>query len=195
MCDALQLEDLCSLFVDGDWIESKDQSDRGIRLIQTGNIGIGTFINKADKARYISEETFNRLKCCEVKPGDILISRLPDPIGRACVIPDSTGKMITAVDCSIVRLKNILFSDFFIAYTQSDQYLNQIIKYTTGTTRKRISRKNLGKITVPVPSLVQQKTIAKMFVVVNSLIQIEKALLAKLGLLVKSQFFIYFNPI
>ena len=129
MCDALQLEDLCSLFVDGDWIESKDQSDRGIRLIQTGNIGIGTFINKADKARYISEETFNRLKCCEVKPGDILISRLPDPIGRACVIPDSTGKMITAVDCSIVRLKNILFSDFFIAYTQSDQYLNQIIKY------------------------------------------------------------------
>ncbi|MDU5732775.1 MAG: hypothetical protein E6Z93_05090 [Veillonella sp.] len=25
---------MCSLFIDGDWIESKDQSNEGIRLIQ-----------------------------------------------------------------------------------------------------------------------------------------------------------------
>ena len=30
------IEDLCSVFADGDWIESKDQSEDGIRLIQTG---------------------------------------------------------------------------------------------------------------------------------------------------------------
>lgn len=36
-----------SLFCkDGDWIESKDQSPSGIRLIQTGNIGIGTYLDK-----------------------------------------------------------------------------------------------------------------------------------------------------
>ena len=33
------IEDLCSVFADGDWIESKDQSEDGIRLIQTGNVG------------------------------------------------------------------------------------------------------------------------------------------------------------
>ena len=35
-----KLEGLCDLFTDGDWIESKDQCGSGVRLIQTGNIGI-----------------------------------------------------------------------------------------------------------------------------------------------------------
>ena len=59
----MNLTDLCEVFTDGDWIESKDQSKDGIRLIQTGNIGIGQFIEKDDKAKYISIETFERLKC------------------------------------------------------------------------------------------------------------------------------------
>lgn len=40
----MKLGKLCTLFTDGDWIESKDQSDSGIRLIQTGNIGNGEFL-------------------------------------------------------------------------------------------------------------------------------------------------------
>ena len=42
----MKLDKLCILFTDGDWIESKDQSDSGIRLIQTGNIGNGEFLYK-----------------------------------------------------------------------------------------------------------------------------------------------------
>ena len=72
-----KLSSLCTLFTDGDWIESKDQSDSGIRLIQTGNIGEGCFLEKEGKEKYISEDTFEVLKCEEVFPGDILISRLP----------------------------------------------------------------------------------------------------------------------
>ena len=84
------LSSLCATFIDGDWIESKDQSDNGIRLIQTGNVGFGFFKGREDKSRYITEETFKKLNCTEVVPGDILISRLPDPIGRACIVPVST---------------------------------------------------------------------------------------------------------
>ena len=92
------LSSLCATFIDGDWIESKDQSDNGIRLIQTGNVGFGFFKGREDKSRYITEETFKKLNCTEVVPGDILISRLPDPIGRACIVPEGIGKAITAVD-------------------------------------------------------------------------------------------------
>ena len=35
------LGELCQVFADGDWVESKDQSVEGIRLIQTGNVGEG----------------------------------------------------------------------------------------------------------------------------------------------------------
>ena len=84
----MTIEELSILFCDGDWIEVKDQAESGIRLIQTGNIGIGDFINKEEKSRYINEKTFINLNCTEVYPGDILISRLPDPIGRACIMPN-----------------------------------------------------------------------------------------------------------
>ena len=33
------LGEVCEVFADGDWVESKDQSSEGIRLIQTGNVG------------------------------------------------------------------------------------------------------------------------------------------------------------
>lgn len=40
------LSSLCEKFDDGDWIEAKDQSNSGIRLIQTGNIGVTEFVDK-----------------------------------------------------------------------------------------------------------------------------------------------------
>ena len=153
----IKLSSLCYTFVDGDWIESKDQSELGIRLIQTGNVGNGFFKDKEDKSRYISEETFDNLHCTEIYPGDILVSRLPDPIGRACIIPQGLGRTITAVDCTIIRLKDIILPDYFIAYTMTPSYVAQINEVTTGTTRRRVSRANLGNILIPCPSIAKQQ--------------------------------------
>lgn len=156
-----ELATLCDVFIDGDWIETKDQSNEGIRLVQTGNVGQGYFKDKDDKSRYISDETFKRLNCTEIKAGDILVSRLPDPIGRACIVPDNIGKAITAVDCSIIRLNAHILPEFFIVYTQTVLYTVQINKVVTGTTRLRISRNNLGKILVPVPDMASQSKFSK----------------------------------
>lgn len=143
------LASVCELFTDGDWIESKDQSAEGIRLLQTGNIGNGFFRDKGDKARHVSDGTFGRLQCKEVYSGDILISRLPDPVGRACVVPSGLGRCITAVDCSIVRLRPEWSAPFVVWFTRTEAYETQIAAHLTGTTRKRISRSNLGKIKLP----------------------------------------------
>lgn len=155
-----KIEDECTVFADGDWIESKDQSDEGIRLIQTGNIGNAQYLDKGERARYITEDTFNRLNCTEVKANDILISRLPDPVGRACIIPEGLGKCITAVDCTIVRLRSRILPEYFIAYTLSPFYMMQVATRETGSTRKRISRKNLGILKIPVPQIAEQESFA-----------------------------------
>ncbi len=152
----VELSSVCSTFIDGDWIESKDQSESGIRLIQTGNVGCGEYKDKEDKAKFITEETFNRLHCSEIFPGDILISRLPDPVGRSCILPDGLGKCITAVDCTIIKLSDIMLPKFFVAYTNSPDYLAQIKNTLAGTTRLRVSRGNLGKVKIPLPSIEQQ---------------------------------------
>lgn len=157
-----KLGEISDIFEDGDWIEKKDQSPDGIRLIQTGNVGNGVFKDRIRKARYISEKTFERLKCTEILSGDCLISRLPDPVGRACIIPETEDRMITAVDCTIIRFqKKLVEPDWFINFSLSQTYQEQIDREVGGATRQRISRKNLYQIEIPVPSLVEQNRIVK----------------------------------
>ena len=156
------IKQLSILICDGDWIESKNQSQSGIRLIQTGNVGNGFYKDKPENSRYISEETFKKLNCTEIFSGDCLVSRLPEPLGRACLIPNKNERMITAVDCSIIRFndKNII-PKYFIYYSMSNNYHNKIINLSTGATRQRISRKNLETITIPTPNLKEQQRIVK----------------------------------
>jgi type I restriction enzyme S subunit len=154
------LADVCEVFADGDWVESKDQSQAGIRLIQTGNVGIGAFKGRDEKARYVSDGTFNRLRCTEIFEGDCLISRLPEPAGRSCIVPATGERMITAVDCTIVRFRpRQVHPEFFNYYSQSLDYLKAVDSETTGTTRKRISRSNLGQVAIPVPPVPEQQRI------------------------------------
>jgi len=158
--DTKTLAEVCTVFADGDWIESKDQSTDGIRLIQTGNVGEGEFKDRSDKARYISEETFARLRCTEIFEGDCLISRLPDPVGRSAILPDTGERMITAVDCTIVRFDQTLcLPEFFNYYSQSTEYISNIADRCTGTTRNRISRSQLGNTPVPTPPVQEQRRI------------------------------------
>jgi type I restriction enzyme S subunit len=157
------LGEVCDVFADGDWVESKDQSSEGIRLIQTGNVGEGVFKDRAEKARYISEETFKRLRCTEIVKGDCLVSRLPDPVGRSCILPETGERMITAVDCTILRFNSkLVLPELFNLYSQSDDYLTSVAKKCTGTTRTRISRSNLGQIRIPLPPLAEQHRIVSL---------------------------------
>ena len=159
---SVSLREVCDVFADGDWIESKDQSDGGIRLIQTGNVGVGVFKDRIEKARWISEDTFKRLRCTEIHEGDVLISRLPDPVGRSCLIPALEHKAITAVDCSILRFDpDKMSAKFFIYYSQSSQYANAIEPLISGSTRQRISREKLGTIQIPLPSLKEQEVVVE----------------------------------
>ena len=157
-CEKRNLKDISMLFADGDWIESKDQSSNGIRLIQTGNIGFGVYLDKPKNAKYISEETFHRLNCLEVCSGDILVSRLPEPAGRACLLPQSKEKRITAVDCTVIRAdKSVIDTNYLLQFLCSEQYLQTVNAFLAGGTRQRISRKNLETIQIPCPSLDKQQ--------------------------------------
>lgn len=185
----MRLKKTSVLFTDGNWIESKDQSTNEIRLLQTGNIGKGIFLDKSDRAKYISEETFKRLKCTEVLPGDLIISRLPDPIGRACIVPNSGQKMITAVDCTIYRINPELVSKEYANYfLMSNLYFHQITNNVKGTTRKRISRKNLENIEFPITNKSTQNNIVEKLNLVRRLIDIYSKELTKLDKLIKARF-------
>jgi hypothetical protein len=82
--DVVQLKNVAKL-KDGDWILNEHYTASGVRLLQVGDVGMGEFVNKSN--RFISMESANQLKCTFITPENILISRMADPVGRACHAP------------------------------------------------------------------------------------------------------------
>lgn len=182
-----KLSESCIVFNDGDWIEAKDQSSEGIRLIQTGNIGITQYIDKSNNAKWISEETFNRLKCKEIFEGDILISRLPEPAGRACIVPNLGTKMITVVDCTIIRTLPEVSNKYLVQYLSTEKYFNKVNICLAGGTRQRISKRNLSAFNIPIPaSYKEQEYIGLYFENLDHLIILQQQKLEKLKNIKKS---------
>ena len=182
-----KLASLCEKFTDGDWIESKDQSDFGVRLVQTGNVGVAEYLDKPNNKKWISEDTFDRLHCEEVLPGDILISRLPEPAGRACIMPLLGTKMITAVDCTIVRTAPDRSNKFLVQYLSSQAYFDDVNTCLAGGTRQRISRGNLANFNVPIPvKKTEQDAIGMFFGYLDNLITLHQRKFEKLTNVKKS---------
>lgn len=147
-----------TLFLDGDWIESDVIEESGIRYLTTGNVGAGFY--KKQGSGYISEKTFSELHCLNVYPGDLMISRLNEPIGRACIIPDTESRYVVAVDNVILR-PNANYNKKFIMYgMNADGYAEHANMIARGATMSRISRSQLGQFWLAFPNIEEQQAIA-----------------------------------
>ena len=147
------------VFIDGDWVESKDQDPNGdVRLIQLADIADGFYKDKS--SRFLTKERALELNCTFLKKGDVLIARMPDPLGRACIFPGDAKESVTVVDVCVVRSGTKDIGNKWIMYwVNSPRFRNAIASLQSGTTRRRISRGNLATITFPVPLPEHQKCI------------------------------------
>ena len=146
-------------FTDGDWVESKDQDPSGdVRLIQLADVGDGVYLDKS--SRFLTTKKSRELKCTYLVPGDVLIARMPDPLGRACIYPGDPKTSVTAVDVCIVRTGVNGPDHHWLAwFVNSPEFRDNVALLQSGSTRKRISRKNLATIALPVPPLAEQRRI------------------------------------
>ena len=139
------------VFVDGDWVESKDQDpEGGVRLIQLADIGDGFYIDKS--SRFLTKETALRLRCTFLKPRDVLIARMPDPLGRACIFPGDEREAVTVVDVCVIRPGVDGPDPYWLMHCiNSSGFRALIAQQQTGTTRARISRGNLSRLPIICP--------------------------------------------
>lgn len=147
------------VFIDGDWVESKDQDPQGgVRLIQLADVGDGVYRDKSN--RFLTQAKAKELGCTFLKEGDVLIARMPDPLGRACVFPGDAKPSVTVVDVAIVRSSKGEFDHRWLAcFVNAHPFRSAISGLQAGSTRKRISRGNLATIPLPVPPLPEQRRI------------------------------------
>lgn len=139
------------LSTDGDWIESKDQDPSGsVRLVQLQDIGDGSFANKS--SRFLTEEKAKELNCTFLLPGDVLIARMPAPLGRACRFPDINQKSVTAVDVHVWRKGGLGVDPDFLIYCVNSPEIRQALQaQASGTTRQRVSGGRLKAQEIPLP--------------------------------------------
>lgn len=149
------------MFTDGDWILSKHlKTGKDVRLIQLADVGTGRFLDKSRK--FISDHTAGELRVTYLRKDDVLISRMADPLARACRFPKIDQPAITAVDVAIARCDgNVALPAYLMHLCNSHRVLLLAESVAVGTTRKRISRKNLEQIRVPLAPLAEQQRIVK----------------------------------
>ena len=147
------------VFIDGDWVESKDQDPNGdVRLIQLADVGDGVYRNKS--SRYLTLQKSVDLGCTYLIAGDVLIARMPDPLGRACIFPGDTKTSVTVVDVCIVRTGAHGVNNKWLMYAiNSHKFRVEVAALQSGSTRKRISRGNLATLKLPIPPLLEQQRI------------------------------------
>ena len=77
---------------------------------------------------------------------------MPDPLGRACIFPGDRRRAVTVVDVAVVRPRNPEVNTRWLMYCiNAPQFRRVVASLQSGSTRQRISRKNLAKIIFPLP--------------------------------------------
>ena len=149
------------IFTDGDWVESKDQDPNGdVRLIQLADIADSRFLDKS--SRFLTRQKADELRCTFLMKGDLMVARMPDPLGRCCIFPlDGKERFVTVVDVCAIRVGSAEVDPRFLMRAINSPIVRaQVSALESGSTRKRISRKNLATVSIPVPPLNEQHRIA-----------------------------------
>jgi type I restriction enzyme S subunit len=150
------------VFCDGDWVESEDQDPNGdVRLIQLADVGDGEYRDRS--SRFLTSAKATELHCTFLEAGDVLIARMPDPLGRGAVFPGDTKKSVTVVDVCVVRSspEAPFHHKWLMHFVNAPVFRVSVASLQSGSTRKRISRKNLATLTLPVPPLPEQHRIVE----------------------------------
>lgn len=154
----------------GSNLKSSDYTSKGIRIIQLQNIGDGIF-NDEYKI-FTSLDKADELLSCNIYSGDIILSKMGDPVGRACIIPGDNERYLMASDGIRLAVNEKEFSKYFIfSLINSDTIRTKIEAKSTGSTRKRIGLDVLKQIPLLIPkTLNEQQKIASVLSSVDELI-------------------------
>ena len=143
----------------GSNLKSSDYTDEGVRIIQLQNIGDGEFKN--DYEVYTSSRKADELLSCNIYPGEIILSKMGDPVARACIIPAYHERYLMCSDGIRLAVDPKRFNTYFV-YTviNAPDFRAKAANAGTGSTRKRIGLTELRNLELLCPPLPEQTAIA-----------------------------------
>jgi type I restriction enzyme S subunit len=144
------------LFCDGDWVESKDQDPTGdVRLIQLADVGDGEYRDKSN--HFLTFAKAAELRCTFLRPRDLLVARMPDPLGRVCMFPGDTKASVTVVDVCVVPPATTIHTRWLMHQLNAPQMRQRVAALQSGSTRKRIFACKLREDSFPAAAYVRAR--------------------------------------
>lgn len=161
----------------GSNLKSSDYTKEGVPILRIQNIQRNKFIDK--NIKYISDSKARELERHNYKSGDIIITKLGDPVGKACIIPDSINDGIIVADLVRLHLEHSLVSKKFLTYQlNSNEVIEQFKAKTKGTTRPRVTLGEIRDLNIVLPPLEEQhRIVAKIEETLSELDHAEEGLI------------------
>jgi type I restriction enzyme S subunit len=163
----------------GSNLKVKDYTTEGVPIIRLQNIERNKFID--ENIKYTSPEKAKELSYHSFQPGDLVLAKLGDPIGKTCIVPSSIGKGIVVADVVRIRLSPKKVINKFIEYMlNSNICYEQLRKEIIGTTRPRTNITQIRNLKLPLPSFQEQQKIAEILSTVDEKLETSKLEKARL---------------
>ena len=142
-------------------------SEKQVRVVQLSNIGDDGWHDSNTK--YTSFTHASTLSRCIIPTGSVLIAKMM-PAGRAIICPNIDRQYILGSDVVRITCNTKVEPKYFVYYTKSKLYLEQISDYTQGSTRQRTSISKLKTMQIVIPQAKEQYSIASALTSINNLI-------------------------
>jgi type I restriction enzyme S subunit len=153
------LHSLCTDFkqdiVDGPFgseLKREDYSQEGIPVLKIQNVK--PFFIELKKMDYITPSKFEYLKRHSYKNGDIIMTKLGDPLGVSAIVEDLDEGVIVA---DLVRIRAQKINTKYLCYHLNSPTTNDFINsMQKGTTRPRVTLSVVRDLPIYVPSDTEQ---------------------------------------
>jgi len=94
--------------------------------------------------------------------GDIVISKLGDPLGEACIVPETLKEGVIVADVVRVRPPEGILNRTAVTYMLNSQMIQQqFVALTKGTTRPRVNLVHIRSIRLLIPPVQEQRRIVE----------------------------------
>ncbi|MBT3145100.1 restriction endonuclease subunit S [Neptunomonas phycophila] len=144
----------------GSNLKASEYVNEGVPILRLQNVDRLSFINK--NIQFITKEKAEQLSRHSYKVGDIVITKLGAPLGKACIVPDDFEDGRIVADIVRARINEDAFDKRYICYAiNSSVCVKQLESQTKGATRPRVNLSHMRGLILPVAPIAEQKRIVE----------------------------------
>ncbi|HYG24690.1 MAG TPA: restriction endonuclease subunit S [Verrucomicrobiae bacterium] len=168
-------------------------AEKGIPLIATNCIRNELLYPTYEKARYVSQETYDTWFRGHPRPGDILFVNKATP-GRVCLVPDPVDFCIAQDMVAIRADEKKVYPKFLFAVLRSPAVQSQIEQMHVGTLIPHFKKGDFDKLLLQIPERKVQEFIGDLYFTLSAKIELNRRMNETLEALAQTLFKSWFVP-